>query len=334
MKLLIVSDAWEPQTNGVVTTIKNVTHELEKQGFEILILQPGLFTSFRCPGYEEIDLSLNLWDVGKHIKAFQPDFMHIAVEGPLGIAARHYMTRRGYKFTTSFHTKFPEYINKRLSLIPVSSGYAFLRWFHKPSQKIMVTTPSMERDLKQQGFNNMVVWGRGVNTQLYYPNPNRKPTDPKNPVMIYVGRVAVEKSIDDFLKLDIPGHKIIVGDGPSRVGFQKRFPNAEFVGFKYGAELRDYFQKADVFVFPSRTDTFGLVMLEAMACGAPVAAYPVPGPLDVVQQGITGVLNENLALAIEGALKLDRQACRDFALQQSWQACANRLRDQFVSAGL
>ena len=329
MKLLLITDAWDPQTNGVVTTYKNVIKELKQQDIHTQVVHPGLFSSIPCPGYPEIPLVLNLWALGKIIKQANADFIHVAVEGPLGWAARIYLSRRKIPFTTSFHTRFPEYINKRLSFISVKFGYRFMRWFHKASQKIMVTTPSMEKTLADHSFDNMQVWGRGVDTKLFKPNGKSK-NNLSHPTFLYVGRVAVEKSIEDFLSLELPGEKVIVGDGPSRAELEKKYPAAIFIGYKYGKELAEYFANADVFVFPSRTDTFGLVMLEAMACGTPVAAYPVPGPIDVVLPGVTGVLGENLQHAALSALELNREDCRNYAEQRSWKACANTLQRALV----
>jgi glycosyltransferase involved in cell wall biosynthesis len=331
MKLLLITDAWDPQTNGVVTTYKNVIKELQKNSLDVQVLHPDCFWNVPLPGYAEIPLALNLWSVGKHIKKSRADFIHVAVEGPLGLAARSYLKKNNLRYTTSFHTRFPEYINKRFPFLSVRSGYKFMRWFHRHSNCIMVTTPSMETSLQQYGFKNMVVWGRGVDTGLFRPN-GRQSTTGRDPVFLYVGRIAVEKSVEDFLALDLPGRKIIIGDGPSRPALEKKYPSAEFIGYKYGKELADYFANADVFVFPSRTDTFGLVMLEAMACGTPVAAYPVPGPIDVVQPGVTGYLDEDLRTAALVALDLNRNACREYAEQNSWSTCADVLRRCLVPA--
>ena len=331
MKLLLISDAWEPQTNGVVTTYKHMLQELEGLGVTTEVIHPGLFKTIPCPGYTEIHLALNFWRLGKMIKSADADFIHIAVEGPLGLAARNYLTRRKIPYTTSFHTRFPEYINERIPFIPVKLGYRFMHWFHGPSKNILVTTPTMQKDLASYGFSNMTVWGRGVDTELFKPN-GKTASNLDDPVFLFVGRVAVEKNIEAFLKLDLPGVKRIVGDGPSRKALQKRYPNAQFIGYRYGKELADEFGNADVFVFPSKTDTFGLVMLEAMACGTPVAGYPVPGPIDVVKPEVTGVLSNDLADASMKALQLNRNDCREFALSRSWRACAEVMRDALVPA--
>ncbi len=334
MKLLLITDAWEPQTNGVVTTYKNVISQLEALGMEIQVVHPGLFVNIPCPGYKEIDLALShTFSLGNIIRESQADFIHIAVEGPLGLAARRYLKKHKLNFTTSFHTRFPEYVNKRLPFIPVKLGYKFMHWFHSASSNILVTTPSMEKDLAQYGFDNMTVWGRGVNTELFKPN-GKIENNTQDPVFLYVGRVAVEKNIEAFVKLPLPGKKVIVGDGPSRAGLEKKYPDTQFVGYKYGEELAAAFAAADVFVFPSKTDTFGLVMLEAMACGTPVAAYPVPGPIDVVKPEITGVLSESLEEAALKALHLRRNDCREYALTRSWRACAEVMQNALVKKSL
>jgi glycosyltransferase involved in cell wall biosynthesis len=331
MKLLLISDAWDPQTNGVVTTYKNMLAEFQAMGLDTEVIHPGLFRNIPLPGYSEINLALDIWRLGKMIENANADFIHVSVEGPLGLAARRWLNKRKLRYTTSFHTRFPEYLHERIPLVPIKLGYQFIRWFHARSAKILVTTKTMQRDLATYGFENMVVWGRGVDTQLFKPNKKLQ-NDPVDPVFLYVGRVAVEKNIEAFLKLKLPGRKIIIGDGPSRPSLQKKYPDVNFIGYRYGNALAEQFANADVFVFPSRTDTFGLVMLEAMACGTPVAAYPVPGPIDVVTPDITGILNENLEAAALQALTLNRKHCREYALTRSWRACAETMRDNLVPA--
>lgn len=332
MKLLLITDAWEPQTNGVVTTLKTVTAHLKQQGFTVEVIHPGLFRTMPLPSYPEIRLSLLPGrKLGRLIREFRPDYVHIATEGSLGLAGKRYLDKRDLPYTTSLHTKFPEYVNERIPLIKVKWGYAFLSWFHNAASSIFVTTKSMYEELKDNGLDSekMVVWGRGVDAEFLKPDPQRT-TDKENPILMYVGRLAVEKNLSAFLDLQLPGLKVLVGDGPQAAELKKRYPDVEFVGYKYGAELVEQYQRADVFVFPSRTDTFGLVMLEAMACGTPVAAYPVAGPVDVVVQGKTGILDDDLGSAITQALQLDRNACREYAEQQSWQAVAQRLHDKLA----
>lgn len=333
MKLLLITDAWSPQTNGVVTTYKNVIKQLARQGIDTEVIHPQLFRTIACPGYAEIRLSINFWKIAAKIKQAQPDFIHIGTEGPLGLAARYYLRKHKLKYTTAFHTRFPEYINKRVPVISLKLGYRFMKWFHKHSQKILVTTPSMQKSLQKYGFDRMVVWGRGVDTELFKPNCKLE-NNLGDPIFLNVGRIAVEKNIEAFLKLDLPGKKIVVGDGPERQTLQKKYPDVEFAGYKYGEELAAEFARSDVFVFPSQTDTFGLVMLEAMSCGTPVAAYPVEGPIDVVAHGISGILHDDLGKAALDALKLKRSDCIDHARKNSWAACAQVLQDNLVDCQL
>lgn len=330
-KLLLITDAWMPQVNGVVTTFTHVIRQLDALGIQTQVIHPGLFRSIPCPGYPEIPLALDTWKLGGLIDSSLADHIHIAVEGPLGMAARAFLKRRCLRYTTSFHTRFPEYVHERAPFIPTRLGYRFMRWFHRRSSRILVTTPSMERNLTAYGFQRLVLWGRGVDTALFKPN-GKTAGDTISPKFLYVGRVAVEKNIEAFLGLDLPGEKIVVGDGPCRRALEKKYPQVKFAGYKFGAELAEHYNAADVFVFPSKTDTFGLVMLEAMACGTPVAAFPVAGPVDVVTQGVTGVLDNDLQRAALQALKLNRSDCRDFALCRSWRACARILLDNLVPA--
>ena len=247
----------------------------------------------------------------------------------MGLAARTCLVRRGLEFTTSLHTKFPEYVSERLP-VPLDWGYAYLRWFHRPSACTLVTTESHRRELAARGLEGMVVWGRGVDTDLFRPMPRAPRTRPR---LLYVGRVAVEKNLEAFLELDVEGEKIVVGDGPQRAELERRYPSARWLGYRRGAALARCYADADVFVFPSRTDTFGLVMLEAMACGTPVAAYPVTGPIDVVTPE-TGALDENLSAAVARALEVDRGACRAHALRCGWRDIADILYEHLVPAGL
>jgi len=329
MKLLIISDAWEPQINGVVTTYKNIRRELNQLGLEVEIIHPGLFYNLPCPGYAEIRLSVNTWRIGALIEKCGADFIHLGVEGPLGLAAKRYLDKRGLRYTSSFHTRFPEYINERFPFIPLEPGYRFMRWFHANSANILVTTPAMKQDLEKYGFDRMTIWGRGVDTNIFKPNVKTR-LNPEYPTFLYAGRIAVEKNIEAFLRLDLPGRKVVVGDGPARAMLERMYPTAHFLGYKYGEKLAEQYANADVFVFPSKTDTFGLVILEAMACGTPVAAYPVPGPVDVVTPGVTGILHDDLQFAALAALKLKREDCRAHALTRSWRACAHTMLDNLV----
>lgn len=329
-RLLIVSDAWEPQTNGVVTTLKAVIGHLPELGFEVQVLHPGLFATMALPSYPEIRVARDPWRLAAMVSRFRPDTVHIATEGPLGLWARRYLTRRCIPFTTSLHTKFPEYVNERVAL-PLSVGYRYLRWFHRPARAVLCTTESHRRELARWGIGNLVVWGRGVDTGRFRPLPR---TPRVRPRLLYVGRVAVEKNIEAFLALNVDAEKRIVGDGPARPELERRHPDARWLGFRHGDALVAEYADADVFVFPSRTDTFGLVMLEAMACGTPVAGFPVTGPRDVVQPGVTGALDEDLGAAVRRALQVDRAGCRNEALKRDWREVAERLAGQLAPAGL
>ena len=337
MKIAIVSDAWRPQINGVVTTLSKTAETAILLGHTVEVVSSEGVRSFACPSYPEIRLALNPGRlVRQRLDRFAPEMIHIATEGPLGLAARRYCLKRRLPFTTSFHTQFPDYAKARWG-IPASWGYAFLRWFHRPAVRTLVGTQSVGANLQAQGFRHLVPWSRGVDTDLFRPDPGAHAQALQRwpgPIMLYSGRVAVEKNLSAFLRLKMPGTKVIVGDGPARTELQREFPDAVFVGYRFGAELAAHMAMADVFVFPSCTDTFGIVMLEAMACGVPVAAYPVQGPRDVVRQGITGMLNENLKVAIEAALKLEPDACRSFALMQSWERCTRQFLGHLAPIGV
>jgi glycosyltransferase involved in cell wall biosynthesis len=324
MKILLASDAWYPQINGVVRTLNRVRSELEAQGHVFDIVCPDQFRNFPCPSYPEIPLAI-LPGIGmaKRLEESAADAIHIATEGPIGLAVRNVCLQRGLPFTTSYHTRFPEYLSARLP-VPVSWGYSFMRWFHRPSKAIMVATNSMKRELEVQGFENLVDWTRGVDTALFRPDAPKAlhGHNLPRPIHLYVGRVAVEKNIKAFLDLKLAGSKVVVGDGPQRAALEAEYPDVFFVGAKEGEELASHYASGDVFVFPSRTDTFGLVILEAMASGLPVAAYPVPGPLDIVDGVGVGALNEDLGIAVGEAIKLPRERCREHALKYSWTACA------------
>jgi glycosyltransferase involved in cell wall biosynthesis len=322
----MVTDAWRPQLNGVVRTLEHLQEDLRAMGHEMEVLHPGLFRSIACPTYPEIRLSWNApWTLGARIHDLQPDAIHLATEGPLGLCARRWCLKHGFPFTTAFHTRFPEYVQKRTGL-PVRLGYAWMRHFHGAAAHTMVATESLRQDLQRFGFRNLVHWSRGVDTGLFHPRP-KTALDLPRPIFLCVGRVAVEKNLEAFLGLDLPGSKVIIGEGPDLAKLRARYPEAHFLGAKEGEDLAHHFAAGDVFVFPSRTDTFGLVLLEAMASGLPVAAYPVTGPLDVVVQGATGFLDEDLGRAAKAALVLSPQACREHAMGYSWRACAG----QFLS---
>lgn len=323
MNILIVTDAWYPQVNGVVRTLTKVREELEAMGHTVEVIGPDRFRTVPLPTYPEIRIAVRpLRRLQRLIDAVKPEAIHIATEGTLGHAARRYCLKRKMPFTTAYHTRFPEYIRDRAP-IPLSWSYALVRRFHRPSSAVMVATKSIEDVLRSRGFQNLRRWTRGVDTNLFRPRDKNFLTDPR-PISLYVGRVAVEKNIEAFLSLDIPGTKYVVGDGPQLAEYQAKYPATRFVGARHGDDLACYYAAADVFVFPSRTDTFGLVLLEALACGVPVAAYPVPGPLDVVNGADIACLDEDLGLAVRTALTIDPQRCRAFAMRFSWRASAEQ----------
>jgi glycosyltransferase involved in cell wall biosynthesis len=316
MRILIATDAWLPQVNGVVTTLVNTARELDALGHSVQLVTPEGFRTVPCPTYPEIRLAVAPGPrVVRMIEEFEPDAVHIETEAPIGLAARRHCLDTGRPFTTAYHTQFPEFVHARCRL-PLSLSYRWMHWFHAPAAAVLVATAAMRRRLEQRGFTNLATWTRGVDTELFAPAPREKL--PRRPIFLYAGRIAVEKSIDDFLRLDLPGSKWVVGDGPARAALQERFPEAVFHGMKRGRDLAYYYQQADVFVFPSRTDTFGLVLVEAMACGTPVAAYPVTGPIDVVRDPAAGVLSQDLRAAALAALSLDRAKVRRHAEQYSW----------------
>lgn len=328
MRIAIVTDAWRPQVNGVVTTLSRTEAELQLMGHEVLVINPQQFRTFPLPSYPEIRLALRpAGRVAKLLEDFRPQHIHIATEGSLGFAARNYCRNNRLNFTTAYHTQFPEYIRKRVP-IPLPLSYGVLRRFHGGARRTMVATNSMRNLLLQWGFTNVVLWERGVDSSLFQPSDDRiNLLAQQRPVWIYVGRVAVEKNIEAFLNLDLPGTKQVVGEGPALPALKARFRDVQFLGYQFGEQLAATIAAADVFVFPSLTDTFGLVMLEAMACGLPVAAFPVTGPVDVVKPGITGILNHDLRKAALAALELDRTACRREALKRTWQHATS----QFVA---
>jgi glycosyltransferase involved in cell wall biosynthesis len=327
MRIAIVSDAWHPQINGVVTTLGKTVEAATSLGHEVRLISAEGMRSIPCPSYPEIRLALRPGPaVRARLQQFAPEALHIATEGPLGIAARAYATRRGVPFTTSYHTQFPDYARQRWG-IPASIGYAYLRHFHRPAVRTLVGTETVRTNLQARGFGHLVLWSRGVDTALFQPDAAaRREAEAlwPRPIMLYAGRVAVEKNLEAFLRTDLPGTRLVVGDGPALEGLRARYPRAVFLGYRFGVNLARVMAGADVFVFPSRTDTFGIVMLEAMACGLPVAAFPVQGPLDVVRQRVTGVLDEDLSLAIRGALELDPRECRAFAQLYTWERCTRQ----------
>jgi glycosyltransferase involved in cell wall biosynthesis len=329
VRLALVTDAWLPQVNGVTTTLGRCVDEIRAMGDTVEVIHPGLFRTVPCPRYPEIRLAaMPVPGVGRRLRAFQPNAIHIATEGPLGMAARRFCRRRKRSFTTSYHTKFPEYLRVYAKL-PTRIGYGIMRWFHRPARHTLVPTRTVNAELEAQGFEHVVTWTRGVDAELFTPDDTDFYGLPR-PVFLYAGRVAAEKNIAAFLDLELPGSKVVVGDGPARAELEPRYPDVHWAGFKFGEELAQHYAGADVFVFPSRTDTFGVVMLEANAAGLPVAAYPVAGPLDVIHEGRNGVLREDLRDACLAALELDPADSRAHALTMTWTRCAQLLRDHLA----
>ncbi|HRF07744.1 MAG TPA: glycosyltransferase family 1 protein [Xanthobacteraceae bacterium] len=322
-KVLIVTDAWHPQINGVVRSLTEIGKQAEEFGFAVEYLTPRGFHSIAMPGYAEIRLALATpAQIAQEIERAAPDCIHIATEGPLGLLARRYCLKRGRKFTTSYHTRFPEYLSARLP-VPSWPVAALMRLFHGAAAATMVSTQSLEDDLRAQGYGNLLRWSRGVDASLFHPGKAvRLPFT--RPVFLYAGRVAVEKNIEAFLSLDLPGTKLIVGDGPERTALEASYPEAHFAGAQEGEALARYFASADAFVFPSLTDTFGVVLLEALASGVPVAAFPVAGPRDVIGASNAGALDRDLRRAALAALDIPRERCRNHALQFSWRESARQ----------
>ena len=332
MNIVIVSDAWFPQINGVVRTISRTVEELLRLGHEVQVIGPDRFRTIPCPTYPEIRLSLFPGrKLNQLLTQARPDAVHISTEGPLGIAARAWCLDHDFPFTTSFHTQFPEYVWLR-TRIPLALSYRVMRWFHGKAATVMVATPTLHERLSKWGFKNLGMWSRGVNTEVFRPRDKSFLKVNRRPLFMYMGRVAVEKNIEAFLKLDLPGSKCVVGGGPDLEMLRRKYPDVLFSGFKEGEELAQHVACADVFVFPSRTDTFGLVLIEALACGVPVAAFPVQGPVDIIENGVTGYLDEDLGKAAIAALNIDPQRCREEALKYTWDACTRQFVNHIEAA--
>jgi glycosyltransferase involved in cell wall biosynthesis len=323
MRISIVTDAWRPQINGVVRTLGKVTDILKKRGHELQIVTSEGRSTFGLPTYPEIQLAIaGSRTIGAEIAAFAPEAVHIVTEGTLGLAARRFCLRRGLPFTTGYHTRFPEMIRMRWPVPGIESlVHRWFHWFHRPAERVMAPTPSMARVLEDKGFDNVVVWTRGVDHELFRPRPKDAFPDLPRPIALCAGRVAIEKGLPDFLDFDLPGSKVIVGDGPMLPELKARYPNAHFTGYLKGEPLARAIASADVFVFPSRTDTFGLVMIEALASGVPVAAYDVPGPRDIVTAEV-GAVGADLGECITQALEKSPDRCREHALTFSWERAA------------
>lgn len=318
MKFALVSDAWKPQINGVARTLAALEKGLAAAGHQVVPLTPDQFRTVPCPSDREVRLAVGAQrPLARLLEALAPEAIHIATEGPLGVAARGYCVERDLRFTTAYHTKYPEYLRARFH-IPAAWTYAALRRFHRPSSAVMVATETVRRELAAQGFDKAVLWTRGVDVALFRPDCPAALELPR-PVFLYVGRVAAEKSLPDFLELDLPGSKLVVGDGHQLPEMKRRYPRVHFAGRQEGEALVRHYASADVFVLPSRTETFGLVLLEALACGLPVAALPVPGPLDVIGGSSAGVLDWDLRAAALAALKIPREICLAYALRFDWR---------------
>ncbi len=323
MRIVIVTDAWAPQVNGVVRTLSAVSRELERVGHEVIVISPDRFITLPCPTYPEIRLAVSApRTVGRMIEDIAPDAIHLATEGPLCLAARYWCLRRGLPFTTAYHTNFPDYVQSRTGL-PARLFWPYFRWFHGPASVVLASTPSIRAALARAGITQTHHWGRGVDLSLFGAEGPRHPALAAlaGPILLYVGRIAVEKNIEAFLKLDHPGTKVVVGDGPAREALAMRFPEALFLGLLSGEALAGAYRAADVLVFPSLTDTFGLVMIEAMACGTPVAAFPVTGPVDIVTDAV-GCLDDDLDRAVAVALTKDRAACAAYGGGFTWERSA------------
>ena len=324
-RIAIVTDAWLPQMNGVVRTLTTTCDHLRALGHEVMVISPDQFASIPCPTYPEIRLALTRpGAVASRLREFAPNAIHIATEGPLGLAARRYCARTGVRFTTAYHTQFPEYLAKRTHL-PAGWFWRYIRWFHGPARRVLVATESIRAELRAQGLTQLHHWGRGVDLACFSPQapPALEFAGLPRPIQLYVGRVAVEKNIEAFLASNHPGTKVVVGDGPALDRLKALYPETVFLGRRSGAALAGCYAGADVFVFPSRTDTFGLVTIEALACGTPVAAYPVAGPRDILTDEV-GAMAENLDWAIAAALTRDRRACAQFGAGFSWAAATRQ----------
>ncbi len=329
MRIALISDAWRPQINGVVTTVTNTYASLQRLGHDVELITPDRFKTYPWPGYPDVEMAFlcgpNLRTI---IRGFKPDAIHFVTEGCIGFAARRYCRNYGYRYTTSYLSQFPEYFKLRTGF-PKRISEAYLHWFHGESARIMVATPSFEHILRQKGYRNLARWSRGVDTGLFKPRDKSYIQD-NRPVFMYAGRVAVEKNIEAFLQLALPGTKYVVGDGPVRQTLSEKYPEVRFAGYQHGENLARYMGAADVFVFPSKTDTFGVVLLEALASGVPIAAFPVPGPKDIILNDRVGKLSNDLQSAALSALSLKPEDCRRYALAYTWEKCTQQFVENLV----
>ena len=319
MKILIVTDAWHPQVNGVVTTLSNINKELIKAGHQVDIVEPSLFKSIPLVGYSEIKIAIETNQLKKYILNETYDCIHISTEGPLGFKARILCRKHKKEFTTAIHTKFPEYLKARINF-PIEITYSYLKWFHGGAINTLVNTISQKDELVQRGFNNLKTWGRAIDLDIFRPRSSPVDYD----YLLYVGRVSHEKSIEDFLEIKSNLKKVVIGKGPQLSQLKKKYPDALFLGYKYKDDLAQWYSGASCFVFPSKSDTYGIVMIESLACGTPVAAYPVTGPVDVIQNNLNGYLSEDLEYAIQKAIKVNSNSCVSFAKKHSWKKVTNQ----------
>ena len=327
MKICIATDAWHPQINGVVTTLSRTAVTLERWGHEVLMLTPNRFASFPCPTYPEIRLSMvTPSTIGRMLRDFGAAAVHVATEGPLGWMTRSACRSMGLAFTTSYHTRFPEYVRMRAP-VPLAMSYSLIRGFHRAAARTMAA-PTILDELADRDFTHLAPWSRGVDIDLF--RPRRTPRTGSGPIFVAVGRVAVEKNLPAFLDLDLPGEKWVIGDGPALATLRRQYPHVRFTGAKRGEDLAAHLAAADVMVFPSLTDTFGVVLLEAMACGVPVAAFPVTGPKYLVREGVNGSLDTDLRAAALRALAVSPASCREAAAGYSWEACTRQFLDNLA----
>ena len=325
MKILIATDAWKPQINGVVRCLESTIAELEKKGHEVLVVSPLNFRSFAYPLYKEVRFSiLPKRKMKKILRDFSPDRVHISTEGPIGLAARSLCKKQGLEFTSAYHTHFPQYLKQHLG-IPEFVTWKYMKWFHSSSLKVLASSETTAQMLKAHGISKSVAWTRGIDRTVFFPRENSEFENMERPILLHVGRVSQEKNIDAFLKLNVPGTKVVVGDGPQRKQLEEKFPNAVFLGWRFGESLARAYSGADVLVFPSRSDTFGMVMIESLACGTPIAAFPVCGPVDIVENGVNGEMNEDLSIAISHALSVSRERCLESSQKWSWENAAEML---------
>jgi glycosyltransferase involved in cell wall biosynthesis len=329
MRIVLISDAWHPQVNGVVTTLKNTAATLNMMGHDVELITPDRFKTYPWPGYPDVRMAFLCGPYLRPlIKAFNPDAIHLVTEGSIGFAARRYCREYGLRYTSSYLSRFPEYFKLRTGF-PVWLSEAYLRWFHCESARVMVATPSLQAEMAQKGYQNLVRWSRGVDTGLFRPCI-KEHFKAQRPVFLYAGRVAVEKNIEAFLSLSLPGTKIVIGDGTARAALMQKYPEVLFTGYLHGEALARAIASADVFVFPSLTDTFGVVLLEALACGVPVAGFPVQSCKDVITDERVGILHEHLETAALTALSLDPGNCREYAMQHAWQTCTQQFINNLV----